>query len=322
MLIGRQMPPMRDENEPKAGKRKNELQSNITDNDSAKMKTAHETIQGYNAQAVVDDRHQIILAGTASSQGQDCDQGTPMLAAMSVNLQAIGYPEDQFSTVTLTADSGYNSEANLLACQEARLQAIIPDNHFRERDERLRNQRQKYKPGTRHRFSFDDFAYAPKEDCFTANRFTFDDFAYAPKEDCYVCPTGQKLTSYAKNTMQHGKRVRLYAGKKAICSRCPQHGRCLAKGAGRRILVLPSRDRGKTVSEQMREIIDSPAGRALYQRRIGIVEPVFANIKEQKRLQRFTMRGKIKVGIQWSLWCVVHNLEKIGRLAYGTGFVG
>jgi len=37
----------------------------------------------------------------------------------------------------------------------------------------------------------------------------------------------------------------------------------------------------------------------------------FANIRIQKRLDRFTLRGKIKVNIQWLLYCMVHNIEKI-----------
>ena len=38
-----------------------EVQSNITDDDSAKMKTSHGTIQGYNGQALVDTKHQVIV---------------------------------------------------------------------------------------------------------------------------------------------------------------------------------------------------------------------------------------------------------------------
>ena len=42
------------QNDAKIGAQGKELQSNVTDNDSAKMKTSHGTIQGYNAQALVD----------------------------------------------------------------------------------------------------------------------------------------------------------------------------------------------------------------------------------------------------------------------------
>ena len=47
--------------EPKIGKSGNEIQSNVTDNESAKMPTSHGVIQGYNAQALVDGKHQVIV---------------------------------------------------------------------------------------------------------------------------------------------------------------------------------------------------------------------------------------------------------------------
>lgn len=59
--------------------------------------------------------------------------------------------------------------------------------------------------------------------------------------------------------------------------------------------------------------IDSVKGRFLYSRRMGIVEPVFGNITSTLGLNRFSLRGKIKVNIQWLLFCMVHNLGKIHR---------
>ena len=70
------------------------------------------------------------------------------------------------------------------------------------------------------------------------------------------------------------------------------------------------------VSEMVRKI-DSDAGRQIYNKRFGIIEPVFANIREQKRMHRFLLRGKTKVNIQWCLYCLVHNIEKL--INYGTG---
>ena len=68
----------------------------------------------------------------------------------------------------------------------------------------------------------------------------------------------------------------------------------------------------------MREKIDSPEGRKTYSKRLGIVEPVFANIRARKRMDRFTLRGKIKVNIQWLLYRIIHNIEKIAN--YGEKF--
>jgi hypothetical protein len=48
-----------------------ELQSNVTDNESAKMKTSHGTVQGYNGQALVDGKHQVVVHAEAFGSGQD-----------------------------------------------------------------------------------------------------------------------------------------------------------------------------------------------------------------------------------------------------------
>ena len=52
-------------------------------------------------------------------------------------------------------------------------------------------------------------------------------------------------------------------------------------------------------------------GKRIYARRLGIVEPVFANICVQKRMHRFTVRSKRKVDVQWRLYAMVHNIGKI-----------
>jgi len=61
----------------------------------------------------------------------------------------------------------------------------------------------------------------------------------------------------------------------------------------------------------MRAKIDTPEARAVYGKRLASVEPVFGNIRSQKRLDHFTWRGKLKVTIQWMLYCIVHNIEQI-----------
>ena len=64
-------------------------------------------------------------------------------------------------------------------------------------------------------------------------------------------------------------------------------------------------------SFEMKQKIDTPEGCRTYSKRLGIVEPVFGNIRTCKKMDRFTLRGKIKVNIQWRLYCLVHNIEKI-----------
>jgi hypothetical protein len=68
-----------------------------------------------------------------------------------------------------------------------------------------------------------------------------------------------------------------------------------------------------SVCAKMRRKIDSALGRHEYSKRLGIVEPVFANICSTRGLDRFTLRGKPKVNGQWMLFCLVHNLGKVQR---------
>jgi transposase len=69
------------ENDKKIGVNKKELHSNVTDNDSAKMHTSHGTVQGYNGQAIVDSKHQVIVHGEAVGKGLDNDNLPPVVDA-------------------------------------------------------------------------------------------------------------------------------------------------------------------------------------------------------------------------------------------------
>jgi len=68
--------------------------------------------------------------------------------------------------------------------------------------------------------------------------------------------------------------------------------------------------------KRKKEKIESEEGRKIYPQRMAIVEPVFGNIRTNKGLDRFTLRGKIKVNIQWLLYCMVHNIEKIANYGF------
>jgi hypothetical protein len=69
-------------------------------------------------------------------------------------------------------------------------------------------------------------------------------------------------------------------------------------------------------TERMKQAIDSPRGRRLYSQRMATVEPVFANIRHNKQLNRFTLRTQPKVNAQWMLYCLVHNIGKLAHYGY------
>jgi hypothetical protein len=130
----------------------------------------------------------------------------------------------------------------------------------------------------------------------------------------------QKLKLRARRHQVENNLYRRYEAEEAECRRCPLWEPCLHTPATRRnhlaILIGKAKE---TLSQQMRAKIDPPEAREIYGQRLAIVEPVFGNLRAQKRLDRFTLRGKIKVTIKWLLYCMVHNIEKI--LYYG-GAVG
>jgi hypothetical protein len=109
---------------------------------------------------------------------------------------------------------------------------------------------------------------------------------------------------------------RRYEAEEADCRSCPLREQCLQTPETRRkhLAILIGKVK-ETLSQKMIAKIDTPEARAIYGQRLAIVEPVFGNLRSQKRLDRFPLRGKIKVNIPWMLYCMVHNIEKL--LHYG-----
>jgi hypothetical protein len=281
------------ENDKKIGVNKKELHSNVTDNDSAKMHTSHGTVQGYNGQAIVDSKHQVIVHGEAVGKGLDNDNLPPVVDGAKKNLKSIGKSKDYFEGKILTADSSYHSVTNLNKCNEEKLDAYIPDNKFRNRDKRFASR----------------LGYRPR-----SKKFTFADFHYDEDKDEYICPHGKRLKRLVKAGRHKGKLLKRYVSTEADCRRCHLRAKCLRyKDAKRRHLSYYADASGQNISQAMVKKIETQKGRKIYPRRIAIVEPVFANIRVHKRMDKFNLRGKIKVNIQWLLYCMVHNIEKIAN---------
>jgi len=68
-----------------------------------------------------------------------------------------------------------------------------------------------------------------------------------------------------------------------------------------------------SVREQMRHKLNTPEGQAVYKMRKAIVEPVFGQIKDGRGFRRFSFRGLVQVGAEWTLTCLTHNLLKLFR---------
>jgi transposase len=284
------------ENDKKIGTNGKELRSNITDNDSTKMYTSHGTVQGYNSQAIVDSKHQVIVHGEALGRGPDNENLSPVVDGAKENLESIGKSTDYFEGKILTADSSYHSIPNLNKCNQENIDAYIPDNRFRNRDKRFASR----------------VGYRPR-----SKKFTFADYQYDRENDQFVCPNGKRLKRHIKPKLQKGKILRGYVSEEADCKACKLRAKCLRyKDAKRRYLTYYADGAGENISHAMIKKIETEKGRKIYPQRIAIVEPVFANIRTQKRMDRFNLRGKVKVNIQWLLYCMVHNIEKVANYGF------
>jgi transposase len=63
----------------------------------------------------------------------------------------------------------------------------------------------------------------------------------------------------------------------------------------------------------MRRVMATEKGDGLYKRRQCMVEPVFAQIKTNRRMERFKRRGLAAVRSEWRLITATHNLMKLHR---------
>jgi transposase len=286
-----------DSNSDRPGSRGRIVQSNVTDNESVKMKTSHGVLQGYNGMAVVDSKHQVVTNAEAFSEGQDYNLLKPALEGTKEHFNAIGIGGDVLQGAVVTADTGFYTTENLAYLESEKIDGYIPDSNFRKRDPRFAS-------AVRHK----------KRDCLSPwGKKLFDrtDFKYVKSADYFVCPAGNRLVHQTSDLTYGAVTYRKYACKVSLCNTCTMHSRCLIQKHHKARSIFLRSDGGNTYCDRMAAKIDTARGRTIYSKRMSIVEPVFGNVRWAKGLSRFTLRGKKKVNIQWLLYCMVHNIEKI-----------
>lgn len=69
------------------------------------------------------------------------------------------------------------------------------------------------------------------------------------------------------------------------------------------------------LTQAMRAKLRSPEGRAVYNKRRALVEPVFGVLKEQRQCRRFRLRGLEKVGIEFCFMALAFNVARLFQCA-------
>jgi len=295
-----------DQNPERTNRRGQPLKSNLSDPDSAKMKTSHGVIQGYTGTAAVDAKSQVIVHAQAFGTGSENALLPGIISATREHFDAIGRT-DPFEHATVSADSGYHSEDTLQKLSEAGIEALIADTGFRSRDPRFHDAA-KHRPKDQQR--------APGER--RSKWFQPKDFAYDADRQTCVCPAGQALKRSAAHALIKGRLGVSFEGTKAQCGSCPLKAQCLRKpdvSPYRQVTFFHTQvAETHPHTQAMKAKIDSREGRLQYSRRLGVVEPVFGNLHTHG-LTRFTLRGRDKVDGQWKLFCLVHNVQKLQTVA-------
>lgn len=235
---------------------------------------------GYNAQAVVDTKAQIIVAAEAISAPNDSQQLVPMIAQAQANCAG---PEEPATSVESTpheatpltlADGGYASGAQLAAAQRCGYPVVTPP-----------------PPG-----------WGDTTDAYHTAHFRHD-----PERQLVVCPQGREL-HYKGVRRKDGRQVEIYRNG-AACKDCPVRAQCTSDRQGRTIYV--GAEHAVVVAAHRRW--QQPQTAELYRLRAATVEPAFAQVKQQMGFRRWTVRGLEKVRVQWSLLATTWNLQVMLR---------
>ena len=175
-----------------------ETQLSLTDPDARLLVKGGQGVAGYNVQAVVDDKHKLIVASEVVNDSSDVNQLHAMAIAAKEALDA--------EALQVLADEGYYSSSELKACEDDGIVAYVPPSEGRGR---LKKQ----------------------------GRFSLEDFNYDGTADAYRCPAGALLRPMKGRWQNTSGRAEIrYTSRKAICGTCRLRTRCLSpKGLQRTI---------------------------------------------------------------------------------------
>lgn len=266
-------------------------------------------ITGYSAHVGVDSHSQLIVHKEVTPEQNDCGMTIPMVTAMeeqkaSVSESVSGaLPE----STKYGADAGYASEANLAALQDKDL--YIPDRGLAQEASANRLE-QCGTPAKK--------AEEPVEPAIV--------FTYDAQTDSFDCPSGNRLRFYRRYDIFGNPYLQYRA---TGCRNCPHHARCCRKQPNCRLQIRED-ERGKVLTVErgirkrrqkgipqglhtraMREKLKSSEGKAVYGKRLWVVEGVFAILTYHRRGWQFFRRGLSRVETEFTEQCIAYNLGKL-----------
>lgn len=136
------------------------------------------------------------------------------------------------------------------------------------------------------------------------------EFRYVEDGDYYVCPAGEQLRFWRRSAGNAAQGRRPYAQYVTTgCRACGLRSRC-TRGP-RRVI---QRTEGQELKEALRTVMQQPQAKRIFARRKAMVEPVFAQLRERHRLNRFRRRGLRGARLEFRLHVIAYNIGRV--LAY------
>lgn len=229
----------------------------------------------YNVQLLADVDSPLVLSYQVAAQANDAGLLGGLLAQARSGLGR--------APRVVLADSGYAGGPDLAGAEAAGVRVYAP-------------------------WQSNDYSQAKEPKWYPKDRFT-----YLAEQDAYECPAGQRLKAVTTTRVQRSGAERieltLYRAEKAACQACPQRPACTA-GSGRTV----SRSEHEGAIERLRQRMATDEARALYRLRKQTVERLNADLKQHRRLRRFTGRGLARALAEVGLAVLAHNLTALLKL--------
>jgi hypothetical protein len=207
--------------EKKEGRRGNEIKSNVTGNGSAMIHTSKGYIRGYIGTAVSGQKEQIIVCADAVGSANESGHFPRLSGEALGSVKEAGVKTPEGAKPVIPADNNHFSEENFKACEGHGIEAVIPDQQYRNR-------------------------LAGK----TKNRYEPEDFAYNDGGNYYECPAGKKL-EYKGISGPERSRGKTYRAGATDCRKCPLKEKRTGRKkkppkrvSGRQLLVTESNEQG------------------------------------------------------------------------------
>jgi len=171
--------------------------ASLADPEAVLLKGRHGYVVGYNGQAVVDGKAQIVVAADVFAAAADSNLLVPMLdelcAMTGCQPQAAG------------ADTGYFAMDAISEAEQRGIDLYVPDGRLRRKD-------------------------GPDK-----NPYHKDHFVYDPASDTYRCPEGRTLP-FQSNAVDHGVPIRRYQSSTCAGCPAQANGAC-TRGQARNLII-------------------------------------------------------------------------------------